>query len=106
MVTFCCGMQSAIWLVCVNLTHFTYSELQKKLDVDLIPQTAISGTVWVHPGDDPPPFRVTFFIQSRIPNLVANKIHFVIAVCAKRGWDSGHIHVLLHELWKYSCTMG
>ena len=38
-------------------------------------------------------------------NLVANEIHFVIAClcCQKRRWNSDYIHVLLDELWKYSC---
>ena len=38
-------------------------------------------------------------------NLVAYEIHLIIAClcCQKRRWNSDYIHVLLDELWKYSC---
>ena len=45
-------------------------------------------------------------VSSKKINYVANEIHFVIAylwrreggIVAKRGWNSGYIHVLLDEL--------
>ena len=36
-------------------------------------------------------------------NLVANEIQ--LHVCAKKGWNSTYIHVLVGELWKYSCKL-
>ena len=37
-------------------------------------------------------------------NLVANEIY--LHACAIKGWNSTYIHVLVGELWKYSCAMG
>ena len=62
------------------------------------PRNVISVAVWIHsgPGSGPPPvakflpwFSVTSFVQWRFlakgMNLVANKIHFVIAYLCPRG---------------------
>ena len=39
-------------------------------------------------------------------NLVANEIHFLIAWVFQKGMKCSYIHVLLDELWKYSCPTG
>ena len=91
------------------------------------PRNVISVAVWIHsgPGSGPPPvakvlpwFSVTAFVQSRFlakgMNLVANKIHFVIAYLCQRAGGTQAIfmckwmnsEIFIHDgltFGQYSC---
>ena len=84
-----------------------YKLTVKILEVDRTPKV-ISITVWVHPCGDAShglrlqPLSGHGFQQNM--NLVANKK--CIYMFVPKRCNSTCIHVLVGELWKYSCTMG